>query len=128
VVTRCGESEGYAYFEAGSLVPKNKAGWAKDKTTGGSYLLLREGDNFDIVYTDATKRTISSREDRGQIIRISESGGNYVILVNYPAKLVETWVFELDGDGGGVVAFHQARYDNHFPIRKHSVMRASCEK
>ncbi len=128
VVTRCGASEGYAYMEEGGFVPKNKAGWTKDAITGGSHLLLKDGDNFDIIYTDATKRTISSREDGGQIIRISESGGTYVILVNYPGKLVETWVFNLDRDGRGVVTFHQARYGDHFPIRKHSVLRASCEK
>lgn len=127
VITRCGASEGYAYYVEGALVPKNKAGWTKDAITGGSHLLLKDGETFDIIFTDAMKRTVSSREDGGQIIRIAENGGTYVILVNYPNS-VETWVFNLDSNGKGVVTFHQARYGDAVPVRKHSVMRASCAK
>src|SRR5258706_9447945 len=79
VITQCREPQGYVYLE-GPLVPKGKIGWTQDKTTGGAYLLLKDGENFDVIFSDATKRTISSREDGGQVIRITESDGTYVIL------------------------------------------------
>jgi len=128
VITKCDASEGYSYFVEGGLVPKNKAGWTKDQTSKGSYLLLRDGDAFDIIFSAAVDRTISSREDGARIVPIFEEAGTYVFIVNYPRKHVEIWAFTLDSSGRGFVIFHQARYGLGFPIRKHTVFRAPCNK
>jgi len=129
VVTRCGTSEGYSYFIEGGAVPRGKGGWQQDKTSDASYLLLRdrERNSFDLIFTDSTKRTISSSEDGGNVVLVSESTSILVLIINYPNKLLETWVFDIDPTGVGTVTFHQARYGN-YPVRKHAVMRAACRR
>jgi len=126
VITRCGESDGYTYYVEGGAVQKNQSDWRADKISGSS-LLVREGDKYDIIFTDSAKRTISSTEDGARIVPISLPPEPLVLLVIYPRTLAETWVFDIDSSGRGFVTFHQARYGAVL-IKKHSVMRAECSK
>ena len=109
------------------MVPIDKAGWEKDGISGGSILLLREGDEFDIVYTDVF-RTVSSKEDGGVVMRMYEGNGTYALLIVYPKTSSETWVFRLNAEGSGELVLQQARYGDAVPIRKFSTMRAVCSK
>lgn len=130
IVTRCGGSEGYTYFVEGGAVPKGKGGWQQDRTSKGSYLLVRdrERNQFDLIFSDAMDRTVSSREHGAQILVASETEKTIVLLMNYRDVLLEMWVFDLDTSGRGTVTFHQARYGSEVPIRKHGIQRASCKK
>ena len=129
VVTKCEEPDGYAYYFSGLIVPKDKAGWQKDGISKGSYLVTRDAaGEFDIIFTDALKRTISSREDGGQIVAVSQSDDHLILVVLYPEMSVETWYFKLDSRGLGKVTVSQARYGTTAVTNKHSLMTASCSR
>ena len=129
VVTRCTSPSGHGWYPQQPLVDKSKAGWQADKITDGSYLLLRKDDgSFDIIFTDATKRTISSRDDGAQMVTLRDGGGKIVVLVNYPDMNIETWYFRLNDAGSGEVTVSQARYGDRAFVTKHSLMRAECAR
>ncbi len=128
IVTSCSEPEGYAYYEKGPFVSKSKAGWVPDRITGGRYILTREGDELDIIYVDAAKRTVSSREDGGKVILVTDKPGTLVLIVNYPEMTIETWVFKIDRDGKGTVMVSMHRYGDSAMIKRTLVMRAPCAK
>ena len=129
VVTKCDAPQGHAYYFAGSFVPKQKAGWVADRISSGSYLVTRDADGkYDIVYTDATNRTVSSREDGGNVLVISRKDNYLVLVVNYPEMNVETWYFRINRSGVGELTVSQARYGEEARINKHSLMRATCSK
>lgn len=125
VLIKCGGSQGYTYFVEGGLVSSVDAGWQKDAIKKGAYTLTKEGESYDLIFSDAMGRTVSSRRDGGNVVPISLSERSLVFSIDYPGKLFETWIFDMTATGTGVVTFHQARYGN-FPIRKHAVMRAPC--
>ena len=129
IVTRCEEPEGYSYYFSGPLVPKNDAGWKKDGVTKGNYLVTRDAaGEYDIIFTDALNRTISSREDGGQIVLVSQSDNHLILVVNYPEMNVEIWYFSIDRTGIGKVTVSQARYGNEALFNKHSMMAARCSR
>lgn len=129
VVTKCEEPEGYAFYFSSRLVPKDKAGWQKDGISRGSYLITRDAaGEFDIIFTDAMKRTISSKEDGGQIVAVSQSDDHLVLVVIYPEMNVETWYFKMDPSGFGKVTVSQARYGTEALANKHSLMTATCSR
>ena len=129
VVTRCEGPEGYAYYFSGPLVPKNDAGWKKDGVTKGSYLVTRDAaGEYDIIFTDALNRTISSREDGGQVVMVSHSDDRLILIVHYPEMNVELWYFSIDRSGIGKVTVSQARYGSEALFNKHSLMTAVCSR
>jgi hypothetical protein len=100
VVTKCNSPQGYSYFIAGTAVPKKEAGWVQDSISKGSYLLTHDADGkYDIIFSDALNRTISSREDGGDVIVVSKSDNHLVLVVAYPEMNVETWYFRIDRSG-----------------------------
>jgi hypothetical protein len=126
VVTRCGASAGHEYYFAGGPVTAKQAGWTAGTIDGGSTVLMRNGNQFDIVFSDALGRNMSIAEDGGTPIVISKADGTIVLVVDYPGRSVETWIFKLNDVGRGEVTFSQARYNG--TISKHSLFRAACEK
>jgi hypothetical protein len=129
VVTRCMSPLGHGYYFAGGLVAAKDTGWQREAITNGQYLLLRDKEgSFDIVFTDATKRTLSTKEDGGSVLVANNVDGSIVLLVIYPQMSIETWVFNLDASGAGKVSVSQARYGDAALVRKHSLMAADCRK
>jgi hypothetical protein len=127
VVTRCGASAGHEYYFAGGLVPLKKAGWTAGGISEGSTILMRAGDSFEMVFSDALGRSMSATEDGGVLVVISNTPESIALVVSYPGKSIETWIFKLDETGRGEVTFSQARYNGTLSS-KHSLFRASCEK
>lgn len=70
IITRCGASKGYSYFFKGALVPKDKSGWQEDSISGGDILLVKNGKDYDIIYTDALGGTKSARADGFTIVEV----------------------------------------------------------
>jgi len=127
VVTRCGASQGHEYFFPGSFVTAKDAAWQIGKISSGQTILMKTGTTYDIVYSDAFGRTLSSKEDGAEIVVISDDPGKLTLVLNYAGRSVETWMFRLDAKGKGEVTFSQARYNG--PIAsKHSLFRAACDK
>ena len=129
VVTRCEGPDGYSYYFGGALVPKNGAGWQKDGVTKGSYLVTRDAaGEYDIIFTDALNRTISSREDGGQVVVVFQSNDRLILIVHYPEMNIEVWYFSIDKNGIGKVTVSQARYGSEALFNKHSLMTAVCSR
>lgn len=125
IVATCGASEGRSYYIPGGLVTAKDAGWADEKISKGSFQLLRSGDEYDIVFTDSTGGTLSSKGDGATTTGFYDQAGNLVVIVMYPESLIETWVFWLSVKTERVATYSQARH--HAPIRKHSLLRATCD-
>jgi hypothetical protein len=129
VITRCVAPTGYSYFFAGGLVPAKGSGMQSDGISAGQYLLMQsENGDIDIIFSDSLGRTISSKDDGGTIIVVSKTAKSIVLLVNYPDMSVETWLFNIDTLGAGIVTVSHARYGETALIRKHTLMSAKCKR
>jgi hypothetical protein len=91
VLRTCGASSGWAYYLAGGVVQQDDAGWQEDGISNGGVMLLRDGENWDIVYTDATGSR-SARADGGRVVMLTENTSGVVVLVAYPT-VQETYLF-----------------------------------
>jgi hypothetical protein len=125
VLATCGASDGYAYFPPGPLVPKDESGWTPDGISKGSFQLIRSGDDYDIIFTDTTGGTLSAKADGGLITTTASEHGNLLVIVLYPSKTLETYVFWFSVKAEKTVTYSQAKYGATIP--KHSLMRASCK-
>jgi hypothetical protein len=126
VLARCLAPSGYVIYNE-SVPPGKRTDWQRDQITNGAFLLVKRSDErYDIVFTDATKRTASSIDDGGQIVVVNDQPGAKVFLVSYPDS-IETWYFKVDSLGRGDVTYSQARYGDSIN-NKHTLMRASCSK
>jgi hypothetical protein len=129
VVTRCTNPSGHAYFYSGGIVPATNAGWQRDGITNGQYLLLRDKDGgFDVVYSDAMGRTVSTKEDGGTVLIAHDAEEKIVLLVIYPKMNIETWMFMINSRGVGKVSVSQARFGDEAVARKHSLMAGDCRR
>jgi hypothetical protein len=124
VLATCGASEGHGYYPHSRVVSKEDSGWQRDGISKGSYQLIRSGEDYDIIFTDATGGTVSSRADGGHVTAVKDGTGNLLVLVIYPGKTVESYIFWF-GTHERTMTYSQARYGATIP--KQSLMRASCE-
>ena len=126
VVTRCGASAGYAYYPESALVPKDKAGWRRDTVAGGSLQLIRDGANFDVVYTDSSGGTRSARSDGFQVFPVPGTPPTrHLLLGVHPTSgVVEHWLFDIDAAGRGSVIWGTVRGGTKLP--KSGLMEARC--
>ena len=126
IVTRCTGIEGYSYVTAGPLAPAENAGWQRDALKGGSFLIMKAGEEYDIVYVDAAARTVSTREDDGAVITVAENPGELILLTIYRGGPVETYTLKLDDRGTGTLMHALNRFGG--PLERYSLMRATCSK
>jgi len=124
IVATCGASEGWAYYVPGGLAPAGKPEWVKDQISSGSFQLIRSGEDFDIVFTDATGRTLSAKGDGGSIVGFATKDGNVVVYILYE-MLTENYVFWLS-QKQPTLSYSQAKFAT--PIRKHSLLVAPCRR
>src|SRR5688572_3919846 len=74
------------------------------------FIIMRDKDGFDVVFIDAMKRTISSKEDGAVISDVVNEPGLVVLIAVYPStKLVEVWTLHLDKNGKGYLMHSQNR-------------------
>ena len=106
VITRCGASKGYAYYFEGPLVPREKSGWTSDGISKGGIQLVRDGKEFDIVYTDVAG-TRSAKSDGFIVLNLSmpNTGFFTVLLVSEGTGVIEHYLFKLDAKGRGTVVW-----------------------
>lgn len=65
-----------------------------DGFSGGTFELVRDGDNFDIFITDAAG-TRSAKADGAEVIPTEAANGAITLLVAYP-KALETYLFDFE--------------------------------
>ena len=124
IVAICGPAKGHSYYPPKPPIPEDKVGWVEDKVTNGNFQLIRSGSDWDIVFTDASGRTLSSRADGGQTVGLINDDGDVVVTVFYAGSF-ETWVFWLSSEKPSV-SWSQARFASLIP--KHSLMVSSCHR
>jgi hypothetical protein len=128
ILTRCGASNGVSFFFPGPAITAEQSGWQKDGVSGGSLQLLANGNEYDVVYTDATGGTRSARADGFEVIGVNQpqTGFLLVFAVNAQGGVMEHWLFRLDGFGAGTVAWGTLKASG--PIQKSSLFSAKCSR
>ena len=125
IVTRCGSSSGHSFYFPGSWVAVADAGWRKDGISSGQILLIYNGDEPDIIFIPATKQIKSARAE-GTLIEVEGSDPGFrLILVDYQDGTIDHYLFGLDENGSGTVAWGTIRPGGI--IRKSSLFSASCQ-
>lgn len=124
-ITTCGASSGYRYNLTSPnpylSVPK---GWAEDGISSGSFELIQDGDEFDIITRDAVGSR-SSKADGALIVRVEgDIPSAFIILAAYNTGTVEHFLFELTPQGEGQVVWGTVRSQGSLP--KSSLMQAKC--
>ena len=126
VIARCGPLDGFAYYFPGTNMAANEAGWQKDQISNSSFLLIQDrAGAFDIVFTDATRRTISATSNGAEVIALRKEAGLYVVLSVY-SGIVETYMFAIDARGAGNMTLSQTRHYTPPLPKKVAVMVAPC--
>lgn len=126
VIARCGPLNGFAYFFPGPNMAPNETGWQSDRISNGSFMLVKDrAGEFDIIFTDASRRTLSATSDGAKVISLREGPDTYIVLSVY-AGLVEVYMFKLDPRGGGSMTISQTRHAGPVPVIKAGVMVAPC--
>ena len=126
IVTRCGASKGYAHYFEGALVSRDKAGWTDDGISSGSLQLVRDGDAFDIIVTDAAG-TKSLRADGFQVLNVPQPKPDFVAVlsIHRTTGVVEHFLFQLDGQGRGTVVWGSIK-GSGATLQKSSLLKATC--
>lgn len=126
-IASCSNPEGHAYFPELGLVGEKDRGWSNDKITGGLIKLVKltEG-GYDVLFVDATKDIVSSRNDGATVIPLNRGESVFSVLVVYPGKTAETYIFLRDKSGRLEYLQTTSRAGRGVPIAKASVMRGTC--
>lgn len=127
-VARCGNPTGTGYFPYLGLVGKNGAGWQKEKISGGLTTLTRlDQGEYDILFTDATKSVISSRQDGGKVVRLVRGRDDAMFIVLYPQGTVEIYTFLIDKAGKAEYIVTTSRAGDAGFVAKSTVMQGGCQ-
>lgn len=130
VITRCGESSGWAYYFEGGLVGPGQGGWREDGISGGSIEVHLVDERPDIVFYDSTGGPYSHADDGAQVYVSSfqetyDDGRAFTLVAdNRQGGLLETYLFAVNASGSGTVVWSAVRNDGFLP--KASLMTAAC--
>ena len=124
-VANCKSPKGKAYYFNMGIVPATKAGWDDDKISGGAFTLTKQGNDFDVLYFDVTKKITSSRASGAvvQPLRIGEK--NFTLMVYYANDTIELYTFAIENSGAKTMHLIQSK-GGESPIQKSSVLIAEC--
>ncbi len=123
-IANCSSPQGYSYYAAYGLVPKDKAGWQKDGITGGKTTLSVINGKHDILYTDSSGRGIMSATAEGaEIVLTRNTSSTIQVIVLYPTSTTEIYTFWKTADGEYQFSQIQNKID---PIPKSSVYIGNC--
>ena len=127
VLMECIASAGFSYFIEGGALPLDptKGEWEPDGINPGGISLIQDGDNFDIIQSDATGSTFSAKGDGANVVALSQSQTWWLILVLYPGEAMETYQFDKRSHGGEVV-WTQHKFGDM--VKKVGAFKASCGK
>lgn len=125
-IASCHDPKGFAFYPFIDPVPKNKSGWTDDAITGGITTLIRIGANdYDLLFTDAYKRIISSKQDGG-LVKVIRAGTNEITVLILYSNIVEIYSFWKAKDGQLQYSIIQSKGLGN-PIYKTSVMVGKCD-
>ena len=126
LVTTCGALEGMSYFVPNDTMPDDKAGWTQDKLSPGGVGLVKDGDNYDLLFVNTMIGTFSVTE-RGFTLRkiIDDPDKGILILsVTNPKAAHDSYFFKLDKEGNGEVLWSNFKWGG--AADKGSLMTGIC--
>ena len=88
ILAVCGPYAGKSYFvEDGVIIQEKDAGWTDDKTSIGSTILTKNDDQFDILFRDATGKTMSAIAEGGTVFTTYRDADKILVVVLYPSTI-----------------------------------------
>ena len=99
-IASCNSPSGYSNYHHAGILGKEQSGFTEDKITGGIDTLIRNNEKeYDILFTDASKTIISSKEDGGDVLLMRQGNSDVTFLVAYHGKTIELYTFYIEKDG-----------------------------
>jgi len=126
LITVCQNFKGHGYYLSGSMVVMNESqGWYEDSMATGHIVLAEINKKPVIMIEDATGETKAAIQDGGQTFYVSDPGGkNILVGIVYPESLIETFLFNLDQNGLGVVLWTMTRTNGMIDSAR--LMKGQC--
>ena len=127
-ISVCGGLEGKSYFpNVGMLASLNEAetGWHDDRINEGKTTVTKVGDEFNILFLDATGTLTSAKDDGAQIYPLPQMTGkdSFSIITFWPGPIIEIYSFWRDNDGQNKFSLSQVKGGL---IHKQSLLVGSC--
>ena len=98
ILAVCGPYAGKSYFvEDGVIIQEKDAGWTDDKTSIGSTILTKNDDQFDILFRDATGKTMSAIAEGGMVFTTYRDADKILVVVLYPSTIENYGFFSNNG-------------------------------
>ena len=98
ILAVCGPYAGKSYFvEDGVIIQEKDAGWTDDKTSIGSTILTKNDDQFDILFRDATGKTMSAIAEGGTVFTTYRDADKILVVVLYPSTIENYGFFSNNG-------------------------------
>ena len=113
IIAKCGELSGYIYDHA-------NAKWDQDKIEGGSTIIVKEEDQYDIVFRDSTGNLQSAKKSGATIVPANGRENTMHIIAIYPGIVTEVYSFDKDLS---LLTLHAERL---FPFKTSKTMSAQC--
>ena len=113
IIAKCGELSGYIYDHA-------NAKWDQDKIGGGSTVIVKEEDQYDIVFRDWTGNLQSAKKGGATIVPANGRENTMHIIAIYPGIVTEVYSFDKDLS---LLTLHAERL---FPFKTSKTMAAKC--
>ena len=89
-------------------MPSEKSGWQADSIAKGSFALVRQHGKLNILFRDAGGEVRDTRGEGGEVFELMKTN-EYLLVVAVHTSAVEHFMFRLDGQGFGEVAWGTAR-------------------
>jgi len=122
----CHSPKGRAYYPTMGMVPIDKSGWKDDGITGGRYTLTKQAKDFDVLYTDSTKRVASSKGNGASVSPLRVGPDNFSIFVYYPNDTIEIYSFMRETTG--ILSLHVIQSKGgDAPVHKSSILISKCD-
>ncbi len=124
-IASCYDPKGYAFYPFISPVPKNKSGWTSDSINGGRVTVVKKGNEFDVLFTDTSKRVISSIQDGGTVVPLRVGTQDFALLIAYD-NVAEIYTFWKADDGSLQYSLIQSKGSRN-PIHKTAAYAGKCD-
>lgn len=89
---RCGASSGHAFFFKDEITNPDGPNWLEDGMSNGKIVLVRYGDEWDILFDD-TIGAYGYREDGAEVILLSNKPG-MLIVGAFSSTYVDIYIFD----------------------------------
>ncbi|WP_084352091.1 hypothetical protein [Primorskyibacter flagellatus] len=120
VILRCGASSGHAFHFKDETTNPNGPNWTKDSISTGKIILVRYGDEWDILFDDSVG-SYGYRQDGARVIPLLDSPGMLTVGA-FGAAYVDIYTFDFKDK---ILAWSRNKLGPILP--KVAAYKATCE-